>query len=241
MLEAQAERGFAHVSESACELYLGHENKELPSNCEGNVGRKTALVARCIAAITPGLTDEEATQRINRGYLEENPNCYDDVLVDADHLCEVVEKSEAKVVTERAAKARLTKASRVLVCEARQKVVAQHFKRAAAPKYTAAQKKTPRWLPPRDERNTERITEWIDKHIPAPIVVVCDDYNGRWRVISENLAWKSISWTKRGYEAAALEVVHQAWQYHEEDRGVACPFDLGELRKRFSDAAASDP
>ena len=69
------------------------------------------------------------------------------------------------------------------------------------------------------------------------MTIVCDDYNGRWRVISPSMEWKSISWTKRGYQNAALEATHQSWVYYQDATGHTAPFSLTELRERYSDAA----
>ena len=41
--------------------------------------------------------------------------------------------------------------------------------------------------------------------------------------------------TKRGFEKAALEVLHQSWIYHTEDTGHDAPFDLAELANRFQE------
>ena len=76
-----------------------------------------------------------------------------------------------------------------------------------------------------------RMTE---KYSPADVAIECDDYNGRWRVIAPTLEWRSISWTKRGYEKAALEVIHQAWVFQKDWNGQQSPFSLEELATRFS-------
>ena len=68
--------------------------------------------------------------------------------------------------------------------------------------------------------------------------VQCDDYNGRWRVIHSGLnKWKSISWTRRGYEKAACEVIHQSWSFHYDFCGVEAPFSMDELAARWQEAA----
>ena len=102
-----------------------------------------------------------------------------------------------------------------------------------APNYSKAQKKQPRWIPPRDEGNTAIITSWIRQHAPASVTVQCDDCTGRWRVISPSLDFKSISLSKRGYEIAALEVIHQAWSYYRDYTGREAPFNRDELATRW--------
>ena len=50
-----------------------------------------------------------------------------------------------------------------------------------------------------------------------------------------NLDWKSISWTSRGYESAACEVLVQAWEYFNDETGFDAPFDLEHLRRRYQE------
>ena len=52
-------------------------------------------------------------------------------------------------------------------------------------------------------------------------------------MIAPTLDWKSISWSKRGYEKAALEVIHKGWEYQYDWNGSAAPFSMEELGKRF--------
>ena len=114
------------------------------------------------------------------------------------------------------------------------RVTCSHSIAANAPK--AKKPGTPkpvRWLSPKDAEKTNIITEWIESHCPPDVSVQCDDYNGRWRVISEELNWKSISWTKRGYQAAAMMCIHQAWHYYLDGHKEKCPFDLKALEKEF--------
>jgi hypothetical protein len=235
LLEAQATCGFAHVSEKTMEDVLVHKGKEVPSGDEGDNHRKTDLALACIAAIKPDMPGREASRCVARAFVEENPECYSDVLVDENALGDVVNAGEAKKVAEHAARIAATKAMKALAVLTRERRLPMYFARAAPQKYTAAQRRQPRWLPKRDEQNTDVITKWILGYIPPDVTVDCDDYNGRWRVISPNLDWKSISWTKRGFEAASCEVIDQAWAFHNDCGGAPAPFDLNELSKRWKD------
>ena len=67
--------------------------------------------------------------------------------------------------------------------------------------------------------------------------IECDDYNGRWRVISANLDWRSISWIKQGCNMAAFEVLSQAWEYHKDYTSRGAPYDVAELEKSWADPA----
>ena len=88
-------------------------------------------------------------------------------------------------------------------------------------------------MPNNDEINTAAVSKWIEKHAPPSVKIECDDYNGRWRVISANLDWRSISWTKRGYKKAAFEVLCQAWAYHQDYTGVGPPYDVAALEAEW--------
>ena len=87
----------------------------------------------------------------------------------------------------------------------------------------------------KDEKSTDAVTRWILTHTPESVTIECDNYSGRWRVVSLTPEWKSISWTKRGYDKAALEVVHQAWVFHEDCLSEHAPSDLEELQQRFQE------
>jgi hypothetical protein len=236
VLEAQVDRGFAFVSEGACETLLHSKGKGLPEGDADELHRKTTLALACIAAIKPDMLAEEASKTINKAFLAENPDGYATLQVDEDALCDVLNKGEAKKITEYNVQVQKTKATKDLVMQTRERFVGKYFKTGPAPKYTTAQKKAPRWLPSQDTATTEVITNWISKYAPPDVEIQCDDYNGRWRVIAPTLDWKSVSWTKRGYEKAALEVIHQAWEYQRDWCGAVAPFSLVDLAKRFQEA-----
>jgi hypothetical protein len=237
VLEAQVENGFAFVSEGALESLLGLKGQALPEGSEEEEHRKTTLALACVLACKPDYDAQAASKVINKAFLAENPDCYASLHVDEDALCDVVNKGEAKKIAEYNVQVQQTKATKALVMQTRDDYVGKHFKKGEVPKYTSAQKKQPRWLPSQDTAATSVITDWIRKYLPAEVQVECDDYNGRWRVIAPTLNWRSISWTKRGYEKAAFEVIHQAWEYETDWSGLKPPFSLEELEKRFRDNA----
>ena len=235
VLSAQVDRGFAFVPEGACEMFLSERKKETPEGSEKEVDRKTTLTLACISAIKPAMTAEQVSQKVNQAFLAEHPDCYATLLVDEDDLSDVVDKGEAKKMAQYTAQVQKSKAQKALVMQTRDKFVEKYSKRASQPKWSAAQKKQPRWLPEQDKAATSVVTVWIEKHCPPDVTVQCDDYNGRWRVIAPTFEWKSISWTKRGHERAAMEVIHQAWVYQGDWNGLKSPFNLDELAKTFLD------
>ena len=235
VLGAQADMGFAHVAEKVLEDVLISMGKVVPVCESESLHRRTDLAMACIAATKPDCTDVEAAACIAHAFVAENPDCYADLPVDSDTLSEVLNAGEAKAMAEYAHGLEKLKAEKAVVLQTRDERIHKHFKKSAPPKYSAAEKKVPRWLPKKDEQNTSVITRWLLEHAPTSVIVQCDDYNGRWRVISTNMEWRSISWTKRGFQKAASEVLHQAWQYHYDYTGQCAPFDLNELAKRFGD------
>ena len=235
VLAAQVDKGFAHVPEAACARLLSAKKKELPDGDEKDSDRKTALAVACIAAVKPDMSTEDVSKKINIGFLEENPDCYATLQVDSDILSDVVDKGEAKKVAEYEISMQKTKARKSLVMHTRDKCMGKYFKKSAAVKYSSAQKKQPRWLPAQDKATTSGIHVWISQHVPQDVAIQCDDYNGRWRVIAPTLEWRSISWTKRGHQKAALEVIHQAWLYQADWTGIVPPINMEDLATSFQE------
>ena len=64
------------------------------------VSLSTALALACIAAIKPEMMAEDVAKRINLAFLEENPDCYATLQVDADTLSDVVDRGDEHEATE---------------------------------------------------------------------------------------------------------------------------------------------
>ena len=233
VLDAQADLGFAFVSEGACERFLESKELPMPDGSEKDLHMKTSLALACIAAINPDTLAADACKAINKAFLNEHPDCYDSVHVDEQALCDVLNPGEAKKVAEYNVGVQAIKATKALAMYTRDKCISKYFKKGLDAAATSQKKKSPRWLPPRDADSTAAVTSWIRLHAPATVDIQCDDYNGRWRVLAPTLVWRSISWTKRGYEKAACEVLHQAWLYEFDWSGLTPPFNLAELKERF--------
>ena len=129
------------------------------------------------------------------------------------------------------------KAKKDLVASTSDRGLHKYFKKPPAPKLSAVHKRPPRWLPNNAEINIAAVSQWIEKHAPPSVKIERDDYNGRWRVISANLDWRSISWTKRGYKKAAFEVLSQAWAYHKDYTSVGPPYDVAALEAEWVEPA----
>ena len=76
LLEAQAERGFAHVPEKSLEDLLMMKGKKVPDGDEDDIDRRTDLSMACIAAIKPDCTDIEAAAYVAKAFVAENPDVY---------------------------------------------------------------------------------------------------------------------------------------------------------------------
>ena len=240
LLEAQAERGFANVPEKALEDLLLMKGKKVPDGDEDDIDRRTDLQMACIAAIKPDCTDVEAAAYVEKAFIIEHPDVNLDPLVSEQALSDVLNAGEAKKAAEYALAVKIAKAQKKLVRHTRKTNLHKYFKKSKAPKYSEKQKQPPRWLPKKQEKNTAAISQWIEEHKGPSTTIQCDDYNGRWRVIAANLQWRSISWTKRGFEKAALEVVHQSWVFHTDHTGHEAPFDLDALAHRYQDDVGID-
>ena len=72
VLTAQANNGFAFVSEAACEKLLLRKNKDLPGELGPDFDRKTNLALACIAAIKPDMSAENAAKTLNKAFIAES-------------------------------------------------------------------------------------------------------------------------------------------------------------------------
>ncbi|CAK0869638.1 unnamed protein product, partial [Prorocentrum cordatum] len=229
-----ADTGFANVGGHALEDYPITKGRAVPPAGGDEVDLKTDLAFACLAATKPGMSDAQAAESVARGLAAEHPDCHSDLYVSPEILGEVPAPGEAKVAHENAARLAECHAKKDFVISTRKARVHVHFKKSAPPKYSASEKKGPRWLPPVDAANTAKITDWIRKHTPGSAEIQRDDYNGRRRVIHDGMKkWKSISWTKRGFEQAACEVIHWSWLFHTEFSGAASPFGTEALAERW--------
>jgi len=235
LLMAQATRGFAHVPETTLEEVLLMNGQDVPDAEGDEVDRKTVLSMACIAAVKPGCTDLEAAASVAKAFVAENPDAYLDPLVDEHALSDVLNAGEAKKAAGYELSVKLVKAKKKLVVHTRKSYLHKYFKPSKPPKYSEKQKQQPRWVPQKKESDTAAISQWIDEYKGPTTTVLCDNYCGRWRVISAHLQCRSIAWTKRGFEKAALEVIAQSWEFHTDITGQEAPFDLGVLKTRFQD------
>jgi hypothetical protein len=237
---AQSQRGFGMIEEDVMETYLSESGKAAPVPKDPTIDRTTDLQMACIACAEPAITDSCVAQRLNRAFMMAHADHYADLHVDPATLADVVTPSEAKEIASYAARSQQVVATKELMQHTRKTHTAAYkFKKAARKIYNADDKKQPRWLPIKTP-TAGKVVKWIEKFTPSTIVIDTDDYNGRWRVISSDLSWKSISWTKRGWETAACETLYWAWKLHSDEFGEESPFDLSEFQQRFRDEGVEE-
>ena len=76
-----------------------------------------------------------------------------------------------------------------------------------------------RWFAACAEDGHKHILAWA----PPGLKVTADDANGRYLIGYGMFPRKIFSWTKRGQEEAVLQVLAQAWSWHEDTTGQKCP------------------
>ena len=88
---------------------------------------------------------------------------------------------------------------------------------------------SPKWRPKFKDPHAAEGTTYLTRNAPSTTEYVQDDYNQRWRVISHSGQWKSVSWTRRGMEAAVALSLYHGWRLHKEYTGENATFDMDDL------------
>ena len=213
------------------------EKKEVPAGDDKDENhRKTELAMACIAAIKPAWTSEEASEALAKAFLAEHPDIYEHIHVPADCLTDVVDKGEVQKVMEWEQEKQKEQMKKQFVLQTREQKMHEYFKIAKSWKCGGKPvKKAPYWLPDKNEITSAAVTQWIQKHAPPSVAITCDDYNGRWRIVSSILTAKSVSWTKRGFQKPAFEALHVAWTFEHDCSGMKIPYNMDELASKFAD------
>jgi hypothetical protein len=229
-------RGFAFVSEKTMENVLTAKKKDVPVHVDEDVDRKTELQMACIAAVDPTLNETQATLALHNSFMIENPDTYSELMVPPELIQEVVVPGEAKAVSDYATalsqavrKKEHMQATRDIVQRNR-----RYFKPAPAVKWKKEHKHAPKWTAELAVATSTVVAKWIDSHKPESVLIVTDDKYGRFRVVGPTKALRSVSWTRRGWKEAAMEVLHTSWLFHTDALGSAPPFDWAALQQEFS-------
>jgi len=197
-----------------------------PSQDFPDVQRETELKMACIAAVEPEWDEHEGLQALEAGFKITNPNLYDGLCISPSMMAEVLAASEAKGIYDYDAALSQKKARKEHMEATHAELANVYFQKPPPWKWAAKDKKIPRWLPPQEELKSNKVGEWICKHLAPGVQLKIDDYNGRFRMIAEDLSWKSVSWTKRGWQQTAAEVLYWGWKFHQDCHGVPPPYSL---------------
>ena len=100
ILEAQVERGFAHVTEKQIELLHKHLGKDVPDADDDSCDRKVHLTSSAIAALKPDLDTSQVARYISKTYFLENPDCYENLYVDPEVLRDLTTPGDAQKLEE---------------------------------------------------------------------------------------------------------------------------------------------
>jgi hypothetical protein len=239
VMKAHALRGFAMLSEATLGTVIESKGGEIPEQEDKNVDRKVDLQMACMAAVEPEWDEERAAQSLHRGFVMEHPDTYENLKIPPKMVAEVVTPSEAKEVEKFASALSQVRARKEHMKSTRALQSKKYFRRAPAPRWKADLKNMPRWLPKRNPAILD-VSAWIKRHIPETVDIVTDESHGRWQLIPSTLKPKCISWTRRGWRAAAFEVIHQAWNFHQDGSSHPPPFDINLLSAEYEGEAIPD-
>lgn len=133
LLEAQVDRGLAHVSEDALEDLFMMNGKKVPDGDEDDIDQRTDLPMACIAAIKTDCTDIESAAYVAKGITAENPDLYLDPLVSEQALSEVLNAGAAKTLAEHEIAVKTTASNMKLVVHTRNTTLHNYLQATEGP------------------------------------------------------------------------------------------------------------
>lgn len=176
--------------------------------------------------VFPSWSGKDALRALHAAFLEENAEADEELDIEEDMLQEVVAPSDVKDVRKSCADLKTARARKEAAALKRPDTVARYFTCNAPPKSRKqSAKPAPRWLPGRNPKAADA-TYFIQKHAPPHSHVWGDEYNGRWKFAYIGRKPQSISWTKRGLQVAAGQVLHTLHRWHYEATNESPPYDI---------------
>ncbi len=240
LIDFQAERGFANVKEAVMrKLYLELEVPEMTSS-DDSVSSEDVLAAGLVLARKPKITQPEFAGIMHtRKMLEsghEKDECeelsqevLDDVLNASDRSH--IQAGRKAMQEEKAKRNQRRKAVARLLLEMESKLPkGKATKQKAATKAEKQRKeKGERWW-----ASIPGDMEAVLQYKPENAIVTSDDANGRFlcRHLLIKGSRQSVSWTRRGMDAAVAIVLRLCWEWEVEVSGIDCPLPaewIGEL------------
>lgn len=231
LLRWLARHGFPGCSESLLKTLYKTFGGEAPVvGNDDDSDSRTVLALGCMAAVYPEWTEDLALKALHTGFCLNNKDTSGSMQIDQTMLQDVVLPNEQSKVASYAKEVTIAKAKFDLHKKSRGALIRRFFKPAASTSggRAARPQATPRWLPKKNARSSD-VTQFLEKHKPSPAAIICDDYNGRWRLLYPDRQWRSISWTKRGYEKAVAVALHLLWSWHGEATGETPKWPLEDL------------
>ena len=195
--------------------------------------RETELRMACIAAVEPEWDEYEGLQALEAGFKITNPDLYDGLCISPSMVAEVLGASEVKWDLRLRCGAQPEEGQEGTHGSDARGACESLFAEAAPWKWAAKDKRIPRWLPRKEELKSGKVGEWISKHVAPGVQLKIDDYDGRFRVTAEDLWWESVSWTKRGWQQTAAEVLYRGWKFHQDCHGAPPPYSVEAFSTRF--------
>jgi hypothetical protein len=126
VLEENVERGFAFIDEHSCADLLRDRGVEPPPEDPKGGDRKMELALSCMRSLKPEWTEVEATKALNKGFILEHPDCYDDILVPDEILQDVLNNADGRKAREMSAAHDWLKAQRTEKASMREMLVPKY-------------------------------------------------------------------------------------------------------------------
>ena len=204
-----------------------------PKTTEYGLDFESTLALTLMRGLRPETTHDEAAAALCQRVVEVTRLADDVVMVDIpvemiDECCTPGDKTDMRQHRQKVAK---DKARRNAISAAVQRGLKEAFeaKKPKAPKKDdkkpldklATKEGAQRWW-----SSIKGDGDWIRTWMPPGSNLFVDDANGRFRFGYKLEGPKSVSWYRRGLEAASTEVLRVLWGWHFRQTGEQCPIPL---------------
>ena len=233
LVDWQAKHGFLGCGEAVLKQLCQDQKLEMPTSTLHGLDYESSLCLSLIRHVLPDADHEDTASALCERAVEATRAADGDNIIDIpdDIMDDVINYSDRKEFTQfkKDVKASLATRDRTLlhiqkaVTESYGKVKAKPkdmTKKAAAAKlHTKAG--LDRWW-----SSIKGDESWLRTWMPPGGGLFVDDSNGRFRVWYKGEGPRSVSWYKRGMEAASTESLRLLWGWHYKCTGEACPIPL---------------
>lgn len=238
LVEWQAARGFPGVGETILKGLAGDWGVEVPELQHGDPDMETMLALRLTVELLPDLPEPEVIAALD-ARAKHQTGAHDFLLeaISSDDIADVATPSDTKAMKDRTKAFKHAKETRDGL---RPKVL-----QAVRTYFQSQQRQRPKRCPAAIAASKLKLAslggrsrwwnsivgdiDFVRKWSPPGARTVCDERNGRFLMHYRDHDRRSISWTKRGVQAAALETLRMYWQWHEEATGEGPPVPLEQM------------